>query len=92
MADVVHVPERSRFEVREGDDVAVLTYELEDEGGQRRVVFLHTVVPDAMGGQGVGGRLAETGVAWAREEGRTVVPQCPFVKSWLDKNPEALAS
>jgi hypothetical protein len=92
MADVVHVPERSRFEVREGGDVAVLTYELRDDGDGRAVAFLHTVVPESMGGQGVGGRLAETGIGWAKEQGRTVVPLCPFVRSWLEKNPDALAS
>lgn len=85
--DVVHVPERSRFEVRQDDGPpAVLSYELEDDA----VAFVHTVVPDAMEGQGVGGRLAATGVAWARGEGLRVTPLCSFVRGWLERHPEAL--
>jgi uncharacterized protein len=92
MADVTHVPERSRFVLEEDGDTAVLTYETDDEGpGGPRVVFLHTVVPDSMGGRGVGGRLAEAGVRWAREQRLAVVPECPFVRSGLEKHPDALA-
>jgi hypothetical protein len=87
MSDVLHVPDQNRFELRDGDDVAVLTYDREDDGA---VAFLHTVVPPSMEGRGVGSRLAETGVRWAREQGAEVVPLCSFVKGWLGRHPEAL--
>lgn len=86
MSDVVHVPEQNRFELRSGDEVAVLTYDEDDNA----VTFLHTLVPPALEGQGVGGRLAEAGVAWARGKGAGVVPSCEFVRGWLDRHPEAL--
>lgn len=86
MSDVVHVPERSRFEVREEEGTAVLTYEVSDGA----VAFLHTVVPVELEGQGVGSRLAAEGVAWAVAEGRRVDPVCTFVQAWLDRHPEAL--
>lgn len=86
MTEVVHVPERSRFELSDGDDVAVLVYE-EDE---RDVALLHTVVPPSMAGRGVGGRLAEAAVGWARAQDLEVVPVCTFVQSWLARHPEAL--
>ena len=85
-ADVVHVPEQSRFQIGEGDEPAVLVYEL----GDGDVSLLHTVVPRALEGQGLGGRLAEAAVAWAREQELEVVPVCSFVQSWLMRHPDAL--
>ncbi len=90
MSDATHLPDRSRFEVREDGHTAVLTYELDDEAAEPTVVFLHTVVPDELEGRGIGSRLAEAGVRWARESGYRVDPVCTFVSGWLDKNPEAL--
>ena len=89
MPDVHHAPDRSRFEYEDGGEVAVLTYELGDEP-RPSVALLHTVVPVAMEGQGVGSRLAAAAVGWAREEGREVVPVCSFVQGWLERHPEAL--
>jgi uncharacterized protein len=93
MSDTVqHVPDRNRFELQEGKgssgELAYLDYEL----GEGSVTFLHTVVPESMGGRGVGGRLAETAVGWAREQELDVVAECTFVQGWLAKHPEALAS
>ena len=91
MTQVLHVEEKSRFEVRQDGEVAVLTYERDDEGRRPSVTFLHTVVPDALGGSGIGSALAEEGVRWAQEQGLEVVAECRFVRSWLERHPEALA-
>ena len=86
--DVVHVPESSRFEVRDPSATAVLTYERSDG----TVTFLHTVVPVELEGRGVGSQLAEAAVGWARAEGLEVVAVCSFVQAWLERHPDALAS
>lgn len=86
--DVVHVPEQSRFQAGDGDDPAVLVY----EHGDGDVALLHTVVPHAMEGRGVGSRLVEAAVTWARGEDLDVVPVCSFVQGWLKRHPEALGS
>ena len=83
MTDVKHVPDRSRFELADGDEVAVLVY----EEGERDVALLHTVVPPSMEGQGVGSRLAEAAVGWARAQDLEVVPVCSFVQGWLERHP-----
>lgn len=85
MSDVVHVPGQSRFELASDGGLAVLTYERGDDD----VALLHTVVPAALEGQGIGGRLAEAAVAWAREQQLEVVPVCSFVQAWLERHPEA---
>ena len=86
MSEVVHAPERSRFELSEDGSTAVLTYRLTDDA----VVLEHTVVPVELEGRGIGGRLAAEGVAWARGAGLGVVPVCSFVQGWLERHPEAL--
>ena len=84
-ADVVHLPEQSRFEVAGEPDPAVLVY----ERGEGDVALLHTVVPTAMEGHGVGSRLVATALAWARDEQLEVVPVCSFVQTYLQRHPEA---
>jgi len=80
----VNVPERSRFEVEQGGETAVLVY----ERGEGEVALVHTVVPASMEGQGVGSVLARTALAWAHDEGLRVDPVCSFVKSYLERHPD----
>ena len=83
---VVHVPEKSRFE-RQGDGgYATLAY----ERGDGQVELTHTIVPQALEGQGIGSELVEAAIAWAREEELEVVPVCSFVRGWLERHPDAL--
>jgi predicted GNAT family acetyltransferase len=84
-ADVSHDARRRRFEIEEEGEVAILTYRLE-EGA---VVFTHTIVPDALEGRGIGSRLVRAGLDFARGEGLKVVPQCSFVRSYIERHEEA---
>ena len=47
--------------------------------------------PEPARGQDVGTALVEAGLAYAREDGLTVVPQCPFVAAYVEGHPEAQA-
>jgi predicted GNAT family acetyltransferase len=85
-AEVVHVPEQSRFEVAGEPEPAVLLYDKSDG----EVSLLHTVVPVEMEGRGVGSDLVEAAVGWARAEQLEVVPVCSFVQDWLTRHPDAL--
>lgn len=53
-----------------------------------RIVFTHTVVDDAFEGRGVGSALVRGALDAARGEGLRVVPQCPFVRSYIERHPE----
>ena len=53
-----------------------------------RIVFTHTVVDDAFEGRGVGSTLVRGALDAVRGEGLRVVPQCPFVKSFIERHPE----
>lgn len=80
--------EQSRFEIRIGDAVAFLTYRRRAD----RLVLVHTEVPEELGGHGIGGALTQAATAKAAAEGLTVVPLCPFARSWLERHPDAAAS
>jgi predicted GNAT family acetyltransferase len=86
--EVTDNSERSRFEIHAGDAVAVLTYRRRAD----RLVLVHTDVPDELGGHGLGGVLTRAAVAKAAAEGLTIVPLCPFARSWLKRHPEATAN
>jgi uncharacterized protein len=83
--DVQHDPNRHRFFLEVSGRIAELVYRRIDD---RTLDLLHTTVPDAAAGQGIGGRLAKAAFTWARENGVRLVPSCPFVRKWLERHPE----
>lgn len=88
MADieVIDNPDESRFEAKvDGEVAGFAAYRLSDG----RIVFTHTEVDDAYGGQGVGGALARGALDQVRAAGdRKVVALCPFIAAYIDKHPD----
>ncbi len=76
-----------QFEARLDHHVARLVYRDASDGA---IVLLHTEVPEAFQGRGVGGKLARAAFEYARGAGRRVVVLCPFVKTYLERHPEYL--
>lgn len=52
------------------------------------IIFVHTVVPPALEGKGVGSALARAGLAYAREQDLKVVATCEFIAGYIGKHPE----
>jgi predicted GNAT family acetyltransferase len=73
-----------QFETQVGGETAVLTY-AEQHG---KLYLLHTQVPEAMEGHGVGGALVRAAMDFAAEKGVKVVPFCPFARAWLQRHPQ----
>jgi len=73
----------SRYEVTVDGETAFLTYERR----KNTIALVHTEVPEAVGGLGLGGLLARHALDTARARGDRVVVQCPFVQAWLRRNP-----
>lgn len=48
----------------------------------------HTEVSPQLEGQGMGKKLVEQVVQYARNEGKTIDPQCPFASAVIEKTPE----
>jgi uncharacterized protein len=76
--------DRHRFEAPADGRPAYLSY----RRNRRRLVLIHTDVPDEASGRGLGGKLVMAAIDQAAREGLTVVPLCPFARSWLERHPE----
>jgi predicted GNAT family acetyltransferase len=76
-----------RFAFGADDEEAELVY----RRNGRRLVLVHTGVPRALRGRGVGGRLVAAAVERARQEGLVVVPVCPYARRWLEDHPDVAA-
>ncbi|MUN42749.1 GNAT family N-acetyltransferase [Actinomadura litoris] len=77
--------EQGRYEIRVDGELAGFA-EYETEPG--RLVLTHTEVLPAFEGKGVGGALARGALDGVRARGLSVVPRCPFIKSWIDRHPD----
>jgi predicted GNAT family acetyltransferase len=89
MADPSEVKDEAghRFVLEIDGHEAELVYKLRGD----RLVLIHTGVPDELGGRGLGGVLVQAAIDRAAAEGLTVIPECPFARSWLEKHPEQAA-
>jgi predicted GNAT family acetyltransferase len=73
-----------RFELEVAGHVAAAYYERTGD----LITFEHTEVPAELGGKGIGSKLVKGALDQVRAEGLSVVPQCPFVKAWIEKHPD----
>ena len=83
--DVTDNKSEHRFELATDAGAAVAVYEADGD----TITFTHTVVPPEAEGHGVGSRLIAGALAAAKARGLKVVPQCPFVRAYLERHPEA---
>lgn len=74
----------SRFVLEVDGATAFAIYRHEGD----RIIFTHTEVPEALAGQGIGGRLIRSALDASREDGLTVVPECSFVRHFMDTHPD----
>lgn len=77
-------PGRRRFEAPVDGLLAYLSY----RRNGKRLVLIHTDVPDEASGRGLGGKLVTAAIDQAAREGLTVVPLCPFARGWLERHPD----
>jgi hypothetical protein len=82
--EIVDNAAQSRFETVIDGHLAKLDYRRDGE----RLVLVHTEVPEALGGNGLGGQLVSAAVDAAAAAGLTVVPECPYAAEWLQRHPD----
>ncbi len=82
---VVDNPEKHRYELTVGDDLAGVSV-YRDDGSVR--TFVHTEVEPRYEGQGLAGRLATAALDDVRARGLTVVASCPYVAQFIQRHPE----
>ena len=84
-AEVVDVPEASRYELRLGGRLIGLAAYRRRNG---RIAFTHTEVDESCAGRGFGSLLATAALEDARRQGLEVIPLCPFIAHYIDRHPE----
>lgn len=76
-------PARNRFELATPAGTAFASYRRDD----MTITIMHTEVPRALEGRGVGSQLVGGMLDLVRNEGRKVVPMCSFVRHYINTHP-----
>lgn len=79
------VPEESRYEIRDGEQ---LLGHADYERRGDTVVFVHTEVDQDSGRSGVGSTLVRAALDDVRSNGGSVVAKCSFVRGWIERHQE----
>ena len=77
------VPEHQRFEMETEGGVAFARYRRDGT----MLTILHTEVPRALEGRGLGSQLVTGMLDLARARGDKVVPLCGFVRAFIARHP-----
>ena len=82
--DIIHNETAKRFETTVDGNTGYISYQ--DQGDT--LVYDHTIVPQVLGGRGIGSALVVHALDYARANNKKVVPQCSFVSSYIDSHSE----
>ena len=82
---VKDAPEANRYEIRDGEQLLGHADYLRQGD---TVVFTHTEVDQDSGRKGLGSTLVRAALDDVRARGGSVVPQCSFVRGYIEKHDE----
>ena len=78
-------PQQEQYEIRvDGEVAARVQYRLRDGV----IAFLHTETDPRFRGQGLAARLVRSALDDAGDRHLSVLPYCPYVRSWIADHPE----
>lgn len=78
-----HGHRASVFLEKDGKRLAEMTFSRVNE---KKWIIDHTEVDDSLRGQGAGRKLLDFAVDWARKNGVSYLPLCPFAKAQFEKD------
>ena len=81
---IAHDEQAKRFETSIDGYTGYISYQERDD----TLVYDHTIVPQELGGRGIGSALVKHALNYAREQNKKVIPQCSFVSSYISKHPD----
>ncbi|GAB4093508.1 GNAT family N-acetyltransferase [Flaviaesturariibacter terrae] len=91
--NIVNNTSNLRFETDQDGQLAYLEYRISGRQSlgdgalhDGKIMLMHTWVPEAIGGRGIAGALAQYAFDYAKAEGLPVVVYCPYVKVWLERH------
>jgi uncharacterized protein len=83
--EVADAPHRERYEFSINGEVVGFTAYHARPG---LIALVHTEVDERVQGRGIGDQLIRFALEDARERGLAVLPFCPFVKAFIERNRE----
>lgn len=83
MVDATDNLAHHRYEMMVGGEIAYVSYARQGD----RITLVHTEVPEALGGQGIGSALARSVLDDIRRRGQRVIAECEFIKGFIKRNP-----
>jgi hypothetical protein len=82
---VIHNQSAQRFELNLDGHTAFIDYR---KRGEDIYALIHTEVPPAFEGKGIGGRLVKGALEQIKAEGKQFVPLCSFITAYVRRYPE----
>lgn len=73
-----------RFELTHEGHTAFIDYK--ETSGQ--IALIHTEAPEALAGTGAAAALVEKTLMYVEQSGKKLLPFCPYVFKFIQKNPE----
>lgn len=83
MSSVIDNSELNRFELDTEGHISFIDYRRHGSV----ITMTHAEVPPALNGRGIGSELAKGALDLVRQRHETVVPRCPFISSYIKRNP-----
>ncbi|NWH09687.1 MAG: N-acetyltransferase [Alphaproteobacteria bacterium] len=83
-AEVQDNPERNRFELAVDGALAVMEY----RRSGKVLAIVHTEVPSALAGRGIGTRLASGALDIVRARGEKIIVRCSFITEFIARHAE----
>ena len=84
MSAIIDNAARHRFEMVVDGQIAYVTYVRHGD----RLTLMHTEVPKALGGRGIGSALARAVLDEIRRRGVRITPECEFMAGFIERNPD----
>lgn len=86
---VRHAPNDHCYELLDGETVIGKTeYVPASSPAERERIFYHTEVSDAYAGKGLASVLAKHALDDTIAAGLSIIPVCPYIRSWIRRHPE----
>jgi predicted GNAT family acetyltransferase len=81
---LIHNEPECKYEYHIDDHIAYITYD--DQDGKMHLT--HTIVPDALAGQGLAKKLLEDVLEQIKKDGKKAVAMCSYIVKYQEKNPD----
>lgn len=85
MDEVIHDEKQSRFYIKSDGKESYLRYE---HLNKSLINIITTYVPNDLRGKGIASKLAKEALEYAKTNNLKVIPQCSFIRTYLERNKE----